>query len=175
MKHFGMQGRLGLCVFTMLWQGCATLCFTYLPNGLGSSIAWLAVTSIGIHLTEGAIFGIVPYINPAAAGQMAGIVGLGGNLGGIVFGLLFRQFTYQTTFATMGIAALASIVVYGVVYIPGQSTLWTQGTSLEAMNEKVHEEATDNGAGEDGLEVPPATSRVPAQAPRTKLTTIAEA
>ena len=137
MKYYGMQGRLTLCIVTTLWQGAAMLCWAYGAQNLGAAIAWLAVTSLGIHLTEGAIFGIVPYINPAVSGQIAGLVGLGGNLGGIVFGLCFRHLSYQTTFGIMGVAALASTTVFGGVFVPGQATLWTRETSLEAINERV--------------------------------------
>ena len=159
-NHHGMQGRLILCVITMLWQGIATLCWAYGSQTLPSAIGWLAATSLGIHLTEGAIFGIVPYINPAVSGQMAGLVGLGGNLGGIVFGFCFRHFSYQTTFSIMGFAALISATVYGGVFISGQSTLWTRETSLEAMNERVATEdipgdATPESSGANDSDTSP--------------------
>ena len=78
----------------------------------------------------------------------------------------------------MGVAALASMSVYAAVYIPGQATLWTQGTSLEAMNEKAHEGVTDLGTGED-VEVPAPpranNNTLPTPSASTRLTTIAEA
>ena len=160
MQYYGMQGRLALCVVTMLWQGSTALCWAWASDTLASAIVWLALTSLGIHLTEGAIFGIVPYINPAVSGQIAGLVGLGGNLGGIFFGILFMNFSYQTTFAAMGISALASTMVYGGVFIPGHSTLWSQSSSLEAMNERVApivgtEEDSEEGAGANVDASPP--------------------
>ena len=149
MKHFGMQGRLGLCIMTMTWQGVATLCWSFGSQTLASAIVWMATTSLGIHLTEGAIFGIVPYINPAVAGQMAGMVGMGGILGGIVFGFCFRHLSYETTFGIMGFAALVSTTVFGGVLIPGQATLWSKETSLQSMNER----ATDEDKGNMNTEV----------------------
>jgi NNP family nitrate/nitrite transporter-like MFS transporter len=156
MKRFGMQGRLALCVATMLLQGGATLALAFGGDTLAAAIVLLALTSCGVHLTEGAIFGIVPYINPAIAGQIAGLVGLGGNLGGVVFGICFHQLpTYQSTFGVMGVAALvAGTTVFGGIFIPGQATLWTNATSLEAMNERV--------AAEDGTA--PHVTRIPSPA-----------
>ena len=122
---------------------------------MAASIGWLAVTSLGIHFTEGAIFGIVPYINPAVSGQIAGLVGLGGNLGGIVFGFCFMHLSYQTTFGIMGAAALTSTVVYGAVFIPGQATLWTRETSLQAMNERVANEEAEEGDTKDSSDHKP--------------------
>ena len=173
MKRFGMQGRLGLCIITMTWQGVATLCWAFTSNTLASAIFWMAATSLGIHMTEGAIFGIVPYINPVVAGQMAGMVGMGGNLGGIVFGFCFRHLSYQTTLGIMGVAALTSTTVYGAVFIPGQATLWSHETSLEAMNERAADEGKhDTNSGVSSDHPSPATSS--ASAPEPALPTISE-
>eukprot|EP00977_Amphora_coffeiformis_P002223 scaffold425_cov175-Amphora_coffeaeformis.AAC.82 len=173
MKHFGMQGRLGMCIITMTWQGVATLCWSFGSHTLASAIVWMATTSLGIHLTEGAIFGIVPYINPAVAGQMAGMVGMGGNIGGIVFGFCFRHLSYETTFGVMGFAALVSTAVYGGVMIPGQATLWSKETSLEAMNER----AADEDKGDMNSEVssdPPSAVLVSTSPTEPALPTISE-
>lgn len=87
----------------------------------------------------------MPYINPAVSGQIAGLVGLGGNLGGFVYGLCFRHLSYETTFAIMDVAALASTMIYAGVFIPGQATLYTRETSLEVINERVAAYAYGNG------------------------------
>lgn len=169
MQRNGMQGRLGLCVLTMVWQGVAILCWAYLADSLTAAVLLLAVASLGIHLTEGAIFGIVPYINPVKSGQIAGTVGLGGNVGGIIFGACFMHLSYEKTFTIMGVAALASTIVYGGVYIPGHATLWTQETSLEALNERgikfkadSDEESPDNRSTPTSAEEQPTASAEPA-------------
>lgn len=40
--------------------------------------------------SNGANFGIVPHVHPFANGILSGLVGATGNLGGIVFAIIFR-------------------------------------------------------------------------------------
>ncbi len=42
-------------------------------------------------MANGAVYGIVPFINEKRTGMIAGVVGAGGNLGGMIFGFLFRS------------------------------------------------------------------------------------
>lgn len=124
-QRLGMQGRLLLSTATIFLQGVATIVFAHCDT-LQSAIPTMIVFACLVHATEGAIFGIVPYINPAVSGSIAGIVGLGGNVGGLLFALCFRQFSYQTAFLVMGVAAMASSLVNALVHIPGYSRLWTR-------------------------------------------------
>jgi len=121
----GMQGRLVLVTTTSFLLGAVGIAFAYCDT-LASAIPVMVLFSIFVNATEGAIFGIVPYVNPANAGSMAGIVGMGGNFGGILFALGFYYLSYQNAFIVMGAAGLASSVVYSVVHIPGYSQLFSR-------------------------------------------------
>ena len=50
----------------------------------------LILFSVGVQMSEGSSFGIVPYIKPSATGTIAGVVGAGGNTGAVIWGLMFR-------------------------------------------------------------------------------------
>ena len=56
-------------------------------------------------------FGIIPNVDPAATGSIAGIVGAGGNVGAVIFGLGFRQLNYHNAFVLMGCSVLGSSIL----------------------------------------------------------------
>lgn len=47
-------------------------------------------------MSEGATYGVVPFINKKALGSVAGIVGAGGNAGAVAAGFLFRSESLTT-------------------------------------------------------------------------------
>ena len=49
-----------------------------------------------VQMSEGATYGVVPFINKKAVGPVAGIVGAGGNAGAVAAGFLFRLDTIAT-------------------------------------------------------------------------------
>ena len=53
------------------------------------------------HLTEMHHFFLVPYVNPSVTGTITGVVGAGGNVGAVAFGLAFRQLDTMKAFYTM--------------------------------------------------------------------------
>jgi NNP family nitrate/nitrite transporter-like MFS transporter len=59
-------------------------------------------------MSNGATYGIVPFINSKNVGMVSGIVGAGGNLGGMLFGFFFKSsnITYVQAFAYIGITRL---------------------------------------------------------------------
>jgi NNP family nitrate/nitrite transporter-like MFS transporter len=65
---------------------------------LWSSILVLTIFSVFVQAAEGSTYGIVPYVHPRAPGAVAGIVGAGGPLGAVMFGLGFL-FIDQTKYA----------------------------------------------------------------------------
>lgn len=50
----------------------------------------VAGLAIFMDASNGAIFGVVPHVHPFANGILSGIVGATGNLGGIIFAIIFR-------------------------------------------------------------------------------------
>ena len=58
-----------------------------LQDNLQLSILTLIVFSIFVQASEGTTYALVPYIKPKAMGGVSGIIGAGGNIGAICFGL----------------------------------------------------------------------------------------
>lgn len=77
----------------------------------------IAVTMICAYFVQsgaGATFGIVPLIRKAVTGQIAGSVGAYGNVGGVIYLLIYSFSNAQTLFYSMGVTALvcASLCVF---------------------------------------------------------------
>jgi MFS transporter, NNP family, nitrate/nitrite transporter len=86
---WGMRGRsllLGLVVFA---EGLALTMFSRLTN-LGSATAVYLLFGLLVCMACGITYAVVPLIRPRAIGSVSGIVGAGGNLGGVAAGFLFK-------------------------------------------------------------------------------------
>ena len=73
---------------SLLAEGLVLVCFSYV-SGLGMAIFTLVVFSILTQAAEGTTFAIVPFVAPKALGSVAGVVGAGGNVGAVAWGLMF--------------------------------------------------------------------------------------
>ncbi|MBI4309118.1 MAG: MFS transporter [Candidatus Omnitrophica bacterium] len=101
----GLKGRvifLGASLFT---GGLLLMVFsrmTVLPLAIAAMLSF----ALFIKMANGAAYSVVPFINKKALGAVAGIVGAGGNLGGVLFGFLFRddQMSYMDGLFYLGIA-----------------------------------------------------------------------
>jgi NNP family nitrate/nitrite transporter-like MFS transporter len=89
-KSNGLRGRVIFMFATLLLEGVALIFFSR-ANTLVLAIPMLIVFSTFVQMSEGATFGVVPFINKRALGSVSGIVGAGGNFGAVTAGILFRQ------------------------------------------------------------------------------------
>jgi MFS transporter, NNP family, nitrate/nitrite transporter len=81
------------------------------------------VFSLFVNAAEGSSFGIVPYIDYNRMGSITGIVGAGGNVGAVGFGMAFRQLDYASAYDIMGYTILASCILSFFINIKGESRL----------------------------------------------------
>ena len=94
--------------------------FSRMP-ALGVAVGAMIVFSLFVQMSEGATYGIVPFINKKAVGPVAGIVGAGGNAGAVAAGFLFRveSLATQDALLILGIAvAVASSLTLCVRFSP---------------------------------------------------------
>ncbi|KAF1847620.1 nitrate transporter-like protein [Cucurbitaria berberidis CBS 394.84] len=75
------------------------------PHNLHEMIGLIAVMAIFLEAGNGANFALVPHIHPHANGILSGLVGAAGNLGGIIFAIIFRynKTNYAHAFWIIGI------------------------------------------------------------------------
>ena len=72
---------------------------------------------MGVKMSNGANYAIVPFISKRALGAVAGIVGAGGNLVAVLAGFLFRTATLTYSQALMilgGVVAVSSVAAFAV-------------------------------------------------------------
>jgi MFS transporter, NNP family, nitrate/nitrite transporter len=118
----GLRGRLLVQAVCLIAEGLLVFCFEG-ANTLSSAIVCMIFFSLLVQAAEGSTYGIVPEVDPPATGAISGIVGAGGNIGGVCFGLLFRQLDYYNAFFWMGVSILFSSVLTLFICIPGQNSL----------------------------------------------------
>ena len=85
----GLRGRTMFLGGVLLLEGLALIAFSRM-DVLILAIPMLVVFSVFVQMSEGATFGIVPFVNKKALGAVAGIVGAGGNAGAVAAGFVLR-------------------------------------------------------------------------------------
>lgn len=130
--QMGLRGRILALSITLAVEGI--LVFVFANTGsLAVAIVIMVFFSIFVQAAEGATYGIVPYVDPASTGSISGIVGAGGNVGAVGFGLAFRQMKkYEGAFYIMGGTILASCLMSFLIYVKGHSSLLRGQTSKES-------------------------------------------
>lgn len=84
-----MKGRLYVHMGVLFFEGIMLVIFSKIDI-LGAAVPVLVLFSLFVQAAEGATFALVPYVNPSATGSVAGIVGAGGNIGAVVWSMIFR-------------------------------------------------------------------------------------
>ena len=119
-QRAGLRGRVLFLGAVLFLEGLALILFSRMGT-LGVAIASMIVFSLFVQMSEGATYGLVPFINKKALGAVAGIVGAGGNAGAVAAGFLLRaeSISYQQAFLYLGLAvALCSTLVFVVRFSP---------------------------------------------------------
>ena len=101
----GLKGRVIFLGASLFIGGLLLVVFsrmTVLPWAIAAMLSF----ALFIKMANGAAYSVVPFINKKALGAVAGIVGAGGNLGGVLFGFLFRdeKMSYMDGLLYLGIA-----------------------------------------------------------------------
>lgn len=93
----------------------------FLPNiKIHSLIAAVAVAGIFTEAGNGANFAVVPHVHPGNNGIISGLTGAFGNLGGIVFALVFRfnGTNYHKSYWIIGIISIALSLAVSWIRVP---------------------------------------------------------
>lgn len=100
----GVTGRATLLGLLLLFEGFALLAFSR-ADALALAIPALLLVGLFIKMSNGATYGVVPFLNRRALGSVTGIVGAGGNAGAVAAGFLFRSegLAMQDAFLALGV------------------------------------------------------------------------
>jgi NNP family nitrate/nitrite transporter-like MFS transporter len=121
----GMRGRLLNIVICLLWEG-AFLSIMAKQKNLGVTIFLLVLFAVGGQMGNGAVFAVVPYVQPSATGSVSGLVGAWGNAGAIAWSLLFRFGAKlpEDNFFILGFICMAIAAAMPLVAIRGHNSLF---------------------------------------------------
>jgi NNP family nitrate/nitrite transporter-like MFS transporter len=120
-KKYGMKGKGILLAIMLLLEGCGILLFA-IAGSLEMAIVSMLTFALFLKMANGATYAITPFINEKNVGMVSGIVGAGGNLGGMIFGFLFKSttITYLQAFQyigyiVIGVSLLVLITRFSIV------------------------------------------------------------
>ncbi len=102
-RHYGMRGKGLFLAGALILEGIGLILFG-LAGSLPLAIGLMLFFALFLKMANGATFGIVPFVNEKNVGLVSGIVGAGGNLGGVLFGFLFKaaSISYAQAFQYIG-------------------------------------------------------------------------
>ena len=102
----GLDGRTWLLFGLMLGEGVFLIVFSQ-SAGVVMAISMLLVFGLFTHMACGSLYALVPFIDRKILGGVCGVIGAGGNIGGVAAGLLLRGTgNPQLCFMVLGICAL---------------------------------------------------------------------
>eukprot|EP00954_Amorphochlora_amoebiformis_P005464 431375-Amorphochlora_amoeboformis.AAC.1 len=94
-SRWGMEGRKRVHILLMCGEAITLILFS-LQGTFEGAVIVMVFFSIFVQSAEGSTFGIVPYIDPVHTGGVCGFVGAGGNVGAVLWGVIF---IYTESFA----------------------------------------------------------------------------
>ncbi|HRI20890.1 MAG TPA: NarK family nitrate/nitrite MFS transporter [Panacibacter sp.] len=113
-NRYGMKGKGLLLASVLLLEGIGLLLFAQSGNLTLAIISMLSF-ALFLKMANGTTYAIVPFVNEKNVGLVAGIVGAGGNVGGMLFGFLFKSetITYIQAFSYIGyiVIGVSALVV----------------------------------------------------------------
>jgi NNP family nitrate/nitrite transporter-like MFS transporter len=121
-KH-GMRGKGLLLAGMLLLEGIGLIMFAQ-AGSIGLAIISMLCFAMFLKMANGATYGIVPFVNEKNVGLISGIVGAGGNVGGMAFGFLFKSksISYTDAFMYIGfIVIAASLVILITKFVKSES------------------------------------------------------
>ncbi|MEM9452786.1 MAG: MFS transporter [Myxococcota bacterium] len=130
----GLRGRVRFLFLCMLTEGIALVVFSQM-HVLQTAVAMLICFSLFVQMSEGATFGVVPFINRKALGGVAGMVGAGGNAGAVAAGFLFKSdsLSYSEGLMVLGLAVIVCSVFSFAVRFSAQTVEEEDRAFAEAM------------------------------------------
>ena len=102
------------------------------------AVSMMLVFGLFTHMACGSLYALVPFLDRKVLGGVCGIIGAGGNIGGVAAGLLLR-FTGQPAFCFMvlGIAAIVCACGAATIRFSTAKKLEEQALYDEAMAQRM--------------------------------------
>jgi NNP family nitrate/nitrite transporter-like MFS transporter len=141
-RHYDMKGRI--LVQLALFTGQALFLFIYSQlRSLAWSIPCLVTFGFFAQACTGSSYAIVPYVSPYFTGVTSGIVGAGGNMGGLAWGFLFKAVgSRRQSFEYLSYFVAASAVMTIGIQVEGQRSLFNRNNALHMRGNRYNSGAS---------------------------------
>jgi MFS transporter, NNP family, nitrate/nitrite transporter len=106
-RKYGMRGKGLLLSAVLLLEGAGLMLFAQAGSFTMAIISMISF-ALFLKMANGATYAITPFVNEKNVGLVSGIVGAGGNVGGMLFGFLFKSksITYVDAFGYIGMIVM---------------------------------------------------------------------
>ena len=131
--RWGMKGKGLLLAGVLLLEGLGLIAFAS-AGSFVLAIVFMLSFALFLKMANGATYGIVPFINEKNVGLISGVVGAGGNLGGMCFGFLFKStsISYVQAFTYIGTTVIIVSLIVGVTRFRKSSAMTAEVSLSEA-------------------------------------------
>lgn len=115
-RKYGMRGKGLLLAGLLLLEGVGIGLFAASGN-LTLAVVSMLSFAMFLKMANGTTYAIVPFVNKKAVGVVSGVVGAGGNVGGMLMGFLFKSTTITYSEAFLYIGAAVAVVGLGMLLV----------------------------------------------------------
>ena len=136
-KFKGLDGRTWLLFALMMGEGVFLIVFSQM-NSVVLAVTAMITFGLFTHMACGSLYALVPFIDRKCLGGVCGIIGAGGNIGGVAAGFLLRGTgNVQFCFEVLGIAAVicacgAAIIRFSVKHKQEEQRLYDEAVAQRA-------------------------------------------
>ncbi len=130
----GLRARTVLLVALLVGEGLGLVVFSQMASVAPAILAMLAF-GLFTHMSCGAIYALVPFVDRRALGGVTGIVGAGGNVGGVAAGFILKGVgSLPQTLLILGCcvltaAALALLVRFSAAHREAEQRLYDEAVA----------------------------------------------
>ena len=132
-KTYELRGRLFVLMISFCVQGVLFLVFGSIRS-LSIATAVLVASAASAGIAVGSLFAIVKFVDSDSKGSVEGIVGSSMGVGGVAFGLGFRQLAYTPAFRLMGFTIIGAALLTLFVQIRGHPSILSSNPSVGTPN-----------------------------------------
>ncbi len=141
----GPRGRARLLAVLLAGEGCALLVFSA-TRELALAVPALVLLAFFVKASNGATFGLVPFVSARSPGTVAGIVGAGGNMGAVATTLLLWV-------SALSLERVLGIFALGVLAVAAAAGAWLPAR-FESSAGRTRHGAESLAPGRSGLTSP---------------------
>jgi MFS transporter, NNP family, nitrate/nitrite transporter len=130
----GLGGRTWVLFATLMLEGLFLIAFSR-SDSVGLAIPFLLIFGLFTHMACGSLYALVPFVDRKALGGVTGLVGAGGNVGGVLAGFLARGTgDVQETFFILGVAAVvcacgAAVIRFSATHKESEQSLYDEAVA----------------------------------------------